>query len=34
MIVWEWPRGEMAWFLWNWGGMYRVGPVTLHWLSF
>lgn len=29
-LVWEWPRDQMAWFLWNWGGMYRLGPVTVH----
>lgn len=33
-IVWEWPRGGMAWFFWNWGGLYRIGPVTVHRLSF
>ena len=29
-VVWSWPRGSMAWFLWNERGMYRIGPLTLH----
>lgn len=32
-IVWEWPRGHMAWFLWNWRFMgarwWRIGPLTV-----
>jgi hypothetical protein len=20
----------MKWFMWSWGGMYRIGPFTLH----
>lgn len=35
LLVWEWPQGKMAWFLWAYRGFFpdtrfwRVGPVTL-----
>lgn len=33
-LIWEWPTGRMAWFMWSKRQMltgrlmYRVGPVT------
>jgi len=29
-VVWDWPHGRMAWFFWNYGGLYRIGPITVH----
>ena len=36
MLVWDWPKGKMAWFFWNWrpsildrARYWRIGPITL-----
>ncbi len=29
LFVWEWPCGPMAWFFWNSGVNYRIGPFTM-----
>ena len=35
MLIWDWPKGKMAWFFWNWhisendnATYWRIGPIT------
>lgn len=36
-VMWDWPKGKMAWFMWGWRPQiwekhvtyWRIGPLTL-----